>query len=314
MSNAYASLSESQALSATYVDMLMDPATVKEAVALGEGYTRTRLREESFMDKVITPKEISDSEIDPRPDSDQPWKIFDLETDVPMACSVGFGDLPHGFYFYPKKYTVTSTMIQSPRIMKLDQELRTYRYDVKQVLADNIVKDLGYEKDRNFITAINEMLLGQNTNMPVTGIPQWISLRGGWTRENVVEGLTQMQKIPNALMPELCLANTVTLMQFEKWRRDEAGGDISEKMYQKGYVEKEAFGVKWFGTIKRYLVGDYTFYQFAPTKFIGHHIVFQPPTMWVDNKYHRLAFHCDMQLGCTIGNIFGSIVRVDVTN
>lgn len=308
----YGSFSEIKASNATFVDLVSNPATVKSAADLSSKFTRTRLREEGFMRRILEPIEVSDSDLVPQVDTDQPVIVMDMEQDVPMAVSVGFGDLPNDFYIMPKRYRVTGTMIQSPRIVKLEQELRTYRYDVRQLFADNIVKDLQYEEDRAFISGIDSLLLGANTNMYGLSVPQWVSLSGGWTRENVVRGLTTLQKTPWSLVPETCLANTVTLMEFVKWRRDEAGGDISQQTFKDGYANLNAFNVKWLGTIKRYLVGDNTFYQFAAPKFMGIAVLFQPPTMWIDPKYHRYAFHADEFIGANVAHS-GSVARVDVT-
>lgn len=296
-----------------FFSLLEDPSTRKEAADIGsKEITRLLIREEEFSSKILPPKEVNDSELVVQLDSDQPVVYQWFETSVPQALNVGFRMNPDDYELHVNRVPVTGQMIISPRIYKYEQELRIYPFDVKQMFADNIVKDLGYAVDRSVIAGVDNLLVGAGSNMAWSGSPQWTVASGGWTRNNIVEGLKTLPKTQRSLKPELCLANTVTLMDFVKYTRDTAGGDMSEDMLKKGFTEKEMFGVKWLGTIKRYLIGDGTFYQFAAPKFLGVYRIFQQPQMYIEFKNHKYMFFCDKMLGVNLIN-HGGIARTDVT-
>ncbi len=307
---------DSREANEAFISLLDDADGIKQAADIGsKAITRLLLREEEFTGKILPPEEVKDNELVLQLDSDHPVVYHWLEKTVPYAVQVGFGDMPDEFVAHVDRYPISGTMIQSPRITKYEQELRIYPFDILQMFADNIVKDLGYQVDQNFIAGLNDLLVGANSNMPWSAqlgysVPQWRSLSGGWTKVNITEALTTLQKTPYCLKPETCLANTVTLMKFIAWTRDEAGGDIAQEMFKKGFTERNLFGVNWYGTIKRYLISDYTFYQFAAPKFIGAYKIFQQPTMFIEAKQHKKIFHCDKMIGAVIGNL-GSVARID---
>lgn len=287
----------------TYCDML-DSGLTKQAADEASDYVRLKLREAGFARKIIDPVEVGD-DVDRAVWTDKPIKIYDKETDLPPAVSIGYADQPINFYIRPKRFVVSPTMIISPKVMKHKWELRTYRFDVKQVFADNMVKDLQAEEDSKLLAAVNVALVGAGSTVPGSGVAQWQNVSGGFTRSAVVEATEKIvQATPYNIPVETVLINNLTFADHLKWRRDEAGGDLSERTLIKGFGEQvQLLQKNWLVTIKRGLVANNNQYMFGPTKFLGKTCLFTPPTMYIEVKHIGMyMFYCAEEIGSTLAH------------
>jgi hypothetical protein len=95
-----------------------------------------------------------------------------------------------------------------------------------------------------------------------------------------------------------------------KWGRDEAGGDLSQDLLERGFAEREIMGVRWIVTIKRDLVPDSTTFQFAEPKFLGKFFILEDTTMYIDRKAFMLEFYAYESLGSAIANV-AAVGRAD---
>ena len=296
-----------------YVDMLdAGGSLLKSAADDSSDYVRLKLREEGFSRKIIDPQDVGPNDFDRAVWTDKPILIFDKETDVPPAISVGYSAAPINFYIRPHRFVVTPTMLITPKVFKHQWELRTYKFDVKQVFADNMVKDLqGYE-DRALLSAVNVGLVGAGSVMPGSGVAQYQQVAGGFSRESVVNSTHQiLQATPYNIPVETCLINNITWSEHLKWRRDEAGGDFSEKSLVSGWTQTNLFNMNWLVTIKRALVGNMTQYMFGPQKFLGKTCQFTPPTMYVDVKpIGMYTFFAAEEIGTSLAHT-GAFARAD---
>lgn len=283
---------------------MLESGMYKQAADDGTDYIRYKLREAGFGRKIVPADDVGANDIDRAYWTDKPIKIYDKETDLPPAVSVGYSAQPINFYIRPSRFVVTPTMIISPKVMKNKWELRTYRYDVKQVFADNMVKDLQAEEDRALLTAVNTALIGVNTTMPGSGVAQWKSISGGFSRESVVEACGKIvQATPYNVPVETVLINNITYTDHQKWRRDEVGGDLSEKTLVQGWTQTNLLGYNWLVTIKRGLVANMTQYMFGPTKFLGKSCLFTPPTMYLEVKNIGMyMFYAAEEIGTTLAH------------
>jgi len=97
--------------------------------------------------------------------------------------------------------------------------------DIRQVLSDNSIKDMLAEEDGTFITEVNLLLVGADVVVPATGVAQHQTIAGGITRDTINDALKIMPSTPNHLETATMLINNVTAKEFQKWTRDEVGGD-----------------------------------------------------------------------------------------
>lgn len=300
-----ATQSETSLLNETLFEQLSTPGMEKKAIDAVNDFTRTKMREDGFYRRIIPPLQISNDELDRQVDTDKPVKVVDKEVDSPAAISIPFANLPINVYIRGPRYRVLFDRIVTPRFTKDVDELRTWVMDIRQVLSDNAIKDMLAEEDAKFLTAVNAVLVGQDSVMPVSGVAQWQSISGGITRDTTQDAFKIMPRTPSHLEVHTVLLNNVTIREVMKWGRDEMGGDFSQDLVKNGWSEQEFMNARWIITIKRDLVPDDTFFMFADPKFIGKAYLLEDTTMYIKREAYMLEFFAYETTGGSIGHSGG---------
>ena len=289
---------------------MLDQGMEKQAQDAVNDYIRIRMREDGFHRRIIPPVQITNDELDRQVDTDKPVKVVDKEPNSPAAISVPFATQPINRYIRGPRFRVMFDRIMTPRFTKDIDELRTYDMDIRQILSDNSIKDMLAEEDGKFIAVCNTLLVGSGLVVPETNSVQWQAIGGGITRDTIAESMKILPSTPNHLNPSTVLINNVSIWDVVKWGRDEAGGDLSQDLLERGFAEREIMGVKWIVTIKTDLVPNSTIFQFAEPKFLGKFYILEDTTMYIDRKAFMLEFYAYESLGSCIANV-AAVARAD---
>lgn len=284
---------------------LDNPSMIKTANDNIDDYTRTRVREESYARKIMPYSQVSNSELDRQYWTEKPVKVFDMEGDSPGAISVPFGATPTNHYISFPRYMVGFERLLTPKFMKDMEELRTNTADVRQIVSDNAIKDMMAEEDSKFTATVNTALLGQNTVLPYTGTAMWVRLPGGINRRSFEDAKKIMKATPFHIHPTVALVNNVTIHEFMKWDRVEAGGDISERFLTKGWTETNFSGLTWIITNKRDLVPDNRMYLFADPSLLGKALFLEDITFFMKREAWYLEFFAYEVIGQTFAHTGG---------
>lgn len=287
-----------------------DPVLVKQALDAVDDYTRTKMREDGFLRKVLPPIPISNEQLDRRLDTSAPVKVVDKEPDSPAAIAVGFGTLPQTLYMEADRYEVRFHRIMSPKFTKDVGELRTWHMDLRQVLSDNSIKDMLAEEDGQWLRAVNAAVVGPQVVVPTSGVVQYEVIDGGITRSAITDSLKVLPNTPSNLETHCVLLNNITIKDVMKWERNEAGGDLAEDIVRNGWSLQKLFGVDFLVTIKKGLVATNTMYHFADPKFIGKLYILEETTMYVRREAFFIEFFAYEEIGACIGHT-SSVGRVD---
>ena len=272
-------------------------------------FTRTTLREDSFVYKIIEPLDIPDEELTMQVHTEKPCKVLEREPGLDAAISIGFGQLPSTFYMKANRWMVEFSRLMSRRALKDIIELRTSKMDLRQVFTDNMTKDMMAEVDGRFLTAVHTALIGVDVDHSINRIKPWQTVSGGVTRETIIYGLDQvMPTTPYRLSVHSVLCNTVFLAEIAKFGRNEMGGDFSQDLMLNGWVDREFHGKRWIATIKRDLVEDGRVYGFADPRAIGKMFLMEKPTLHVKKEAFLLDYFLYMCIGGGIGNTSGLII------
>lgn len=304
------SKAEIQQLNEALFDQLDTPGMQKQAIDAVNDFTRTKMREDGFYRRIMPPLTISNDDLDRQVDTDKPVKVVDKEPDSPAAVSLPFATLPINFYIRGPRYRVMFDRILSPRATKDVEELRTWVMDIRQVLSDNMIKDMLAEEDAKFVTAFNAVLIGADTPVPLSGVVQWETIEGGITRETFADALKIMPRTPSHFEAETGLINNVTVKELLKWGRDEMGGDFSQDIVKNGWAETRLMNIDLIITIKRDLVPDDSMFMFSSPKFIGKSYELEPTTMYIRREAFMLEYFAYQTGGGSFGHTNG-LARVD---
>jgi len=281
-------------------------------------FTRTRMREEGFLRNILPPIPITNDKLSKLVHTDAPVVVVEKEPGSPGAVSVPFNTQPISRYIRQPRYAVTMQRILTPKFTKDVDELRTYDMDIRQVLSDNAIKDMGAEEDGKFLAACNAAMsgttaigqTGRDTTTNETGIALWNSNAGAITRSNLADARKVMPRTASHFTPETALINNVSVLEIEKWQRDQVGGDLAQDMLVDGFSERKFNGLKWIVTIKTDLVAEGTIYFFANPKNLGKFFVLEDTTMYLDRRAYMLEFFAYSFSGAALGNIAG-VTRTD---
>jgi hypothetical protein len=294
-------------------------STIKVARATSD-YIRMKLREEGFLRKILPAQTITGDDLTKQVSTDKPSKVVELEPDSPGAMSIPFGEFPSGTYIYGKRWLVTFSRIATPMFNKDVAELHDYDLDIRQVISDNALKDLQAEEDGKFIQTINSLLsndlMTANELVPYgpngTNITLWKTLSGGLTRENVVEAKKLMMTAGARLRPQTALVNQKTALEFEKWTREEVGGDMAQNILVNGWAGEATkwCSLNWITTIKDDLVPNNSMFLFAAPEFLGRLYFLEDTTMFVKREGPMLSWYAYEMLGGGIANA-AAVSRVD---
>ena len=292
---------------------MLEQGMEKQAQDAVNDYIRVRMREDGFHRRILPPVQITNDELDRQVDTDKPVKVVDKEPQSPGAISVPFATQPINRYIRGPRFRVMFDRILTPRFTKDIDELRTYDMDIRQILSDNSIKDMLAEEDGKFILVCNTLLVSQGGTVPETGTIQWRNVGGGVTRDTIAESMKILPSTPNHLNPSTVLVNNVTIWDVVKWGRDEAGGDLSQDLLERGFAEREIMGVRWLITTNRKIVPTGTFFMFAKPAQVGLFCTLEEITAYVE----RLAYHLDFLAYESVGAVImdaRGIARVDFTD
>lgn len=301
---------EVQLLNETLFEQLDTPGMQKQAIDAVNDFTRTKMREDGFYRRIMPPLTITNDELDRQVDTDKPVKVVDKEPDSPAAVSLPFATLPINFYIRGPRYRVMFDRIVSPRAVKDVDELRTYVIDIRQVLSDNMIKDMLAEEDGKFIAAFNAVLPTADATVAMSNEVQYETISGGITRETLVDALKVMPRTPSRFEVETCLVNNITIKELLKFGRDEMGGDFSQDIIKNGWAETNFLNCRWIVTIKRNLVPTDSLFMFASPKFIGKNYELEPTTMYIRREAYMLEYFAYQTSGGSFGHTNG-LARVD---
>jgi hypothetical protein len=287
----------------------LDGGHVKQAVDGVNDYTRTKMREDGFVRQIIEPLTVSNDQLDRQQHTSEPVKIIDFEPDSPAAISVPFGALPYNVYIRGNRYAVTFCRLMTPRFVADIGQLRTWVMDIRQVLSDNSVKDMLAEEDTQFINAVNVLMGGPNVELPFNGNkPMWEEIEASISRASWEDARKIMPRGKARLEATTALLNNITIKEFEKFGRDEMGGDLSQDVLKNGWAETTLSKVRLIITIKHEIVPEDSVFFFAETKFLGKNFLLEDTTMYVKAEFFMIEFFTYQCIG---QSVVGGTARAD---
>lgn len=282
-----------------------DPEQLKFAEDVGSDLIRERLREKSFAKTMFTWTTTQNSDLVPQLETEENMRYFDYEVDSPASIMVGLYANPNNYTFAGRRGAMKFYRNMSPRMFKDVNEMRTYSYDIRRIIADNIVRDMSIQIDAALLSAVHTAIGGAPNTVPNwSDGPQWTETSGTYGRETVPRMKEQMIRIQGdrGIPLKSLLCNQLTALQPAKFGRDESGGDLAQDLIKDGVSYDKWGGMDWTVTIKRKMVYDGTIYGFCDEKYFVRCSMLQETTMHIDSKFDMIEFIAMDNSGMLIAN------------
>ena len=289
-----------------------DGSLTKAAQAASD-VTRIQIREGSFADKILPPEKIGNERLTVGMTEDL-FVIDNIEPDSPGAKYVPFDTTPDSEIITGSRYMTPLARIVTPKFTKDLDTLRTYQYNIRQMLTDNSIKDGQATHDRKFIETVDSVVKNTEdgkagTANSVTGKVQWMDFEEPLNRETFTEA-TKMLPRGNkngkfVARNYCCLLHENTFRDVLKLGRDAIGGDLAQEHWKDGLTETSLMGIKAITTIKNNLVPEGTVYFFAEPTFLGHCYYLTDWTMFLEKQAYWINWFSYWLGGFSFGNIAG---------
>ncbi len=172
------------------IDMLMsdDREMHKTAKQELDDYTRIWNREGSFVPKIIEPSDFDRSRLVPQMHTDQAVMLFEFEATSPYAVPVDYGTTPSDFIPRGRRYPVVFSKVMTRKVVYDLLELQTYQQDVRQIMGDNMTRDLIILRDKRFIDACRGILGPVGAYLPWCGKPMHVNMNASTDLQCVLTG------------------------------------------------------------------------------------------------------------------------------
>lgn len=285
-----------QFLNQAFMDKIENGQT-KEASTAMSAFVRQRLREDGFTRKILTPVQITASELD-RQLTEEPTVIVEKEPDS-VAASMPFLSRPEIRYWTAARYPVTFQKISSNEFKKSKFELATYRTDIRTVLQENSIKDVQAQEDQSFYESIQKIVTDNSNSYTISG---------GFTVPNLMKGLQNMikKKVPvgSILMTQSMYSDLLAQPSTQ------IGSNASSALFTGERSLDNFFGWKIITTNKNDILPDNKPLIFAPQEYLGQFYELQAPTVFLKTEADMIQWHVYESIGAGIGNVNGVIELV----
>ena len=283
---------------------MFEEGQIKEAGDMVTDFTRIRIRESSFFEKLMPSVKLGDDELTPQLSTNKNVKLVNREPNSPAAITIPLGQQPVQYYFKGDRYPVYFDRIVTSKFTQDVSDLRSYGMDIRQVISDNAILDMDFEYDRKMLSAVQTIVGAQGSTVPETATIQNLKIIDpqGVTRSSLFEIKKILPRTYARLNIATILVNNITINDIAKFGRDEVGGDLAESMLINGFQEKKLLDVNWVVTNKHELVLESQFWGFASPEFLGKSFVLDDTTMYIDKRAYNLEFFAYAERGATIAN------------
>lgn len=283
-----------------------EASVIKTASAASGAFVRRRMREESFFTNILPFTKVNNSDLWYNT-SEEPTMLFEMEADQWTPKTISFNDTADTHEYRADKFILAFFTNTTPEWTKNINFLRTYRSDVRQLITDNSLRDLSRLRDVHCMADVDDICGAVPGGLsPYTGLEQYVVLPGRLDRNNWVN--TTLPMTDRMLTNGVMLTNQRTFSEFQRWDRNEMGGDKAQDLILEGnsaFKTAKMGGIPFIVTMKSDIVNNGLIYTFAPPNYLGKAAVLQEPTMYVKKEKDILRFSCHEVIGMTIANTAG---------
>lgn len=307
------------------LSQLSNPGAKAKIAAQMGGYIRDRLREASFIEKILPPETVDRSECQVSVNHDSLVKIEYLEPQS-KAMVVTFRGEPNAQFIRGEKVEVPFITIMSNMFQKPEQEFLAYAYPIGKVVEKNAVKDIGEIQDREGLTHCEAAVqaLQQEANGGVVTTLN-ASAIGTTVESSVIKGLlaraaadddaivrpiqrpdvVNLCKLldSNRLESDLILLSSPDWMDILQWTLEDQGDKVQSETVVNGWKYNMILGKRYVRTIKTDILRPGNVYAFTSPDFLGRFYILNNIKFYIDKVINMIKFVAWKDVGMSIVNI-----------
>jgi len=271
----------------------------KMAFAIGD-YVATKVREDSFLDKILPAETVNPTELQGNVDNDTLYALCELEPEDVTSLVLNVDGEPTGHYFSGPRFEVPFWVNTSRRFEKASRELLAYKMTIKDIVERNAVSQLVTLQDTQFLAQCDAAIAESGKAVTQAG--------GELNRDGLVDLINELDG--DELECDVILMRKDTWNDILRW--ESANVDIGAwETIKNGYTERTLMGRKVIVSVKNVITAD-TVYAFTSPKFIGKHYVIEDTRAELKEEFGLLQFEVQKFFGFNIGNV-ESIARLTIT-
>jgi hypothetical protein len=307
---------------------LGEPGGKEKLAQFGGSYIRDKLREVSFVRKILPPEQVTRTDCQRSPKHDTLVKIVDIEPQS-RAMTISFRGQPTARFIRGEKAEVAFFTISSEMFQKTEQELLAYEMPITKVIEENSVKDIQEIEDREFVIHIEAAVQalqqeangGTVTSLSATALagvtpPVEFSVRKGelarvaagndsvvrpLQRKDITEGFKLLDG--NRLRCERFLMTEPDWDDILSWTVEDQGDRIQSETTVDGYKYSTLLGRPYIRTVKTDILRRGNLYFFTAPEFFGKFYVLNQTKFYIDKVANMITFQAWEDIAMSVVNI-----------
>lgn len=300
---------------------------MKLAAEVG-GYIRDRLREASYLERILPAQTVTRSDCQISVNHDSLVKIEHLEPRS-RAMVVTFRGEPSAKLLRGERVEVPFITIMSEMYQKPEQEFLAYPYPLGKVVENNSIRDIGEIQDRQWtiyseagvqalqteanggsVTSLTASAL-QGATPPVEfSVIKGELARTATTDDAVVRPVQRPDVVNliklldgNRLECELLLWTKPDLDDVLQWTIEDQGSKIQGETAISGWQYNTLLGKKVVVTVKTDILRPGNVYAYTSPEFLGRFYILNNVKFYIDKVINLIKFVAWKDVGMSLVNI-----------
>ena len=307
---------------------LGEPGGKEKMAEFGQSYIRDKLREVSFVRKIVPPEQVTRTDCQRSTKHDTLIKIIDIEPSS-RAMAISFRGQPTARFIRGEKAEVAFFTISSEMFQKTEQELLAYEMPITKIIEENSVKDIGEIEDREFVIHVEAAVqaLQQEANGGTVTTLNAPALQGAnptvefsvrkgelaraaatddavvrpLQRKDITEGFKLIDG--NRLRCERFLMTEVDWDDILSWTVEDNGDRIQSETTVDGYKYNTLLGRPYIRTVKTDILRPGTLYFFTSPDFFAKFFVLNQTKFYIDKVANLITFQAWEDIAMSVINI-----------
>jgi len=316
-----------RAINDSFVQKLSSADGKEKVAEYGGSYIRDRLREVSFVRKIIPPENVTRADCQRSVNHDTLVKIVDIEPKS-RAMAISFRGAPSARFIRGSKAEVAFFTISSEMFQKTEQELLAYEMPITKIIEENSVKDIQEIEDREFVIHIEAAVQalqteangGVATALNITTITagtvvEFSIIKGELARNAIANDavvrplqrpdLVNLFKLldTNRLRCERLLFTEPDWDDLLQWTVEDFGDKIQSETAIDGYKYNTVLGRPYIRTIKTDILRPGNVYAFTKPEFFGKFYILNNTKFYIDKIANTITFQAWEDIAMSVLNI-----------